>query len=883
MSSFIMPTGASADIKELEYIAALQQTQKVIRTDGTVSGADILLFLKSKYGIVMLDSDADRFSRAVGGFLPAKVEEESAKPSGWLKKLKFGGKKNKDDAVVDTEKPTGAEEVKEEDNYDGADNAGNEEEEDPLYLDIVQMLSLLMIPQLLLADDENSADQDVVQRVLSSMLTSIGDTESGGLEEVELSEALVWNLLMSRGEKILAEDKELVKAMVESAGGAGCKLNKESFAKALTSDVMDFKKHIDMTSPTDVFQDIWGFHLAQSVSKGPTCDSKIEDALKEKNDDNQFQYSFVKTATSLDSALGSFRSFTYQLYLWVFNLTFLLYVNIGYGETLSGINCWHSHFMCDIANNIWFWFTLGLVFWVTAALVFIPVSLGNMNDPDSWLPLISSLCLLGYSLTGYINFMVHPTERAQEIVDSFVLYGPLMTLNLVISVILFVDMVSYPIGEFWNKRDDAKEDGESYYLSSFESRPYTFGVPTFKLKSDKKLAAIFKTSRLINNALQLHKKPDTDKYALKESEVMREYVLRGSAHEENTASLVWTWKNIWSRSLFWHEGIWFHSRLLVGQVTMIITTCLIFALMIHVTSNMVDTVEEWRADIVDDSMSSASEFASKAIPKKGDVILSSIVGISVSMVVAITLISLQIPSTVSTILKYRTGVMPTLHDPFFTAKYRNNADLMFYNVANQLYALLGSMLLFWFLGGLAVFIYIWELTRDGMKALTALCIGLVVTILMKMVVVGEFRKRYNQAFHRTNPAAANVVALLMESWQLGLGAGVALSRFAIFLLAAAFWLGRIDEVFLAENVRIGTYAFDLLPFHFRKEIFVYEAHTHPYIERLGSMYLMKLKYGDTFINDAGSAWRRLFVNVLVPWTAKMRMKRRSISEGDEED
>ena len=38
MASFIMPTGAAADVKELEYIAAIQQTQKEIRPDGTITG-----------------------------------------------------------------------------------------------------------------------------------------------------------------------------------------------------------------------------------------------------------------------------------------------------------------------------------------------------------------------------------------------------------------------------------------------------------------------------------------------------------------------------------------------------------------------------------------------------------------------------------------------------------------------------------------------------------------------------------------------------------------------------------------------------------------------------------------------------------------------------
>lgn len=193
-------------------------------------GADILLFLKSKYGIIMLDSDANRFCRAVGGFLPAKdqedaiVVEEGSSKSGWLENLNpFAAGRQKEEeedvhvAAVEAAPSSGPateEEVKEDDNCDDDDE--EKEAEDPLYLDIVQMLSMLIIPQLLMIDDKESssnADQDVVQTVLSSFLASVGGK---GSEEVELSEALVWNLLMSKGETKLAEDKELVKSMVVS-------------------------------------------------------------------------------------------------------------------------------------------------------------------------------------------------------------------------------------------------------------------------------------------------------------------------------------------------------------------------------------------------------------------------------------------------------------------------------------------------------------------------------------------------------------------------------------------------------------------------------------------------------------------------------------------
>jgi hypothetical protein len=101
--------------------------------------------------------------------------------------------------------------------------------------------------------------------------------------------------------------------------------------------------------------------------------------------------------------------------------------------------------------------------------------------------------------------------------------------------------------------------------------------------------------------------------------------------------------------------------------------------LISVTNDWAKQAGETRARIISTEESGLSkEFALWYIPTARNIQNSSMVGIVFAFSVGIVLILLYLPSTVATILKFRCGVIPSMHDPQFQS-YRLAADTTYYN------------------------------------------------------------------------------------------------------------------------------------------------------------------------------------------------------------
>ena len=245
---------------------------------------------------------------------------------------------------------------------------------------------------------------------------------------------------------------------------------------------------------------------------------------------------------------------------------------------------------------------------------------------------------------------------------------------------------------------------------------------------------------------------------------------------------------------------------------------------------------------------------------------------AVAFAVSVTLSSLVIPSLISTILKLRSGVIPTLRNKNFSSFH--------YEVYNST-KLIGAM--FWsnlvaslVVGstvGILVFLTIWQVSVAWVQQLIALTVGITIMVLLRWVITRQVRASSHRGFYRVKPFSSNIISLMQECLNMGLTITMALSRAVILFLLSEFYVGRLDTPFVASGV--GDFGWiNLEPYNnwFLAAVFSVEAHNrHPYVESLGVMYLMKLKYIENFNNQVGIKWRTIFVTALMPWLTKFQV------------
>eukprot|EP00563_Minutocellus_polymorphus_P001449 CAMPEP_0181036292 /NCGR_PEP_ID=MMETSP1070-20121207/8772_1 /TAXON_ID=265543 /ORGANISM="Minutocellus polymorphus, Strain NH13" /LENGTH=443 /DNA_ID=CAMNT_0023113895 /DNA_START=193 /DNA_END=1524 /DNA_ORIENTATION=+ len=344
--------------------------------------------------------------------------------------------------------------------------------------------------------------------------------------------------------------------------------------------------------------------------------------------------------------------------------------------------------------------------------------------------------------------------------------------------------------------------------------------------------------------------------------------------------LVWSWWNLLTRRLSTHYGIWQQSRLSIAQECQVIVLLFGIVLLIWGSKTLASDAERQRAEIQAEPEGPLKDQALRFVPEGW--VVEATFAFGGFFAVGVVIILVYLPSTVATILGLRSGKIATFRDQKHFFVNRKAPDKVFYNVPNAIYALLGSASLFFVIFGGILFLFLWPVSSQTMNLILSWCLGLSITIGIKTMLMMFSRKEFHQALMRKRVKASNYNALAMECWQLGVGGGALLSRLCQFLFAAAFWIGRVDVVFLDEDVSLFGYSFDYMPINYRTELLVHEAHKHPFINRLGGMFLMRMKHGD-FASAAGAKWRLLFTLSLFPWLARYRKKRGDDDDLDDEE
>ncbi len=867
-SSFEFPIGSKSDVKELEYISFLHQTcLPELRKDATISSMDIALYLRSRYGLILIEEEAIDIVRGLGGTSTSSSDRSLSV----LFKLQVNGisideesnrhDEDQDDLAHDS--------LHDDDDHsqaysqarDSLRGENNEKVKRLEYLDIVQVMAALLIPTLreestkydvqyyqASSEDESNSSSDsenidiedasrndvhfeeeesdpqssIIKLVLNIIIRKLqsqhdhgwSTTSSVSLTNGESMTEFVKDILNLFGEVDAANNSQLLNDMVSCAFNFAdergvnniSSFDEQAFARALTADISLWPVKLEDNLSTP-FYDIYGFEPVdinrETNDEGVTSqvqDSKSDDAENGSSIDETTKVKIKSTAPSIDYIVDSFYSLIFVMALWTFYIYSVgVYIAMISLTAFNIIPCEES-FGCQLLNRIWSWASFAFVLTVGGLIIIGPISIANDPYRVKWnWALLSGTTLVVYSLLPLILYEQEtniPKSLSLDLaIKVYLCFG-----GLLILLIIPMNVVSSFMSADTNTSQG--NGGESFYQWLFLSRNLTSSAAI-------KRAANRRIKQIIDNAVRLHSH---------ESQQPMELFLREKEMNEKRGGFLWTWRHILlSNKLNSVHGIWLHSRLAIGQEGQIIVLILFVWFVVNQTEETARNADMEFLAVQTQPESFSRDLLLSYLPSGWIIRVSMYTGCGFAITAGIILIVLYVPSTVNTILKLRCGLIPSLHDEH-AKKYRLSTDTVYLNVSNMIYGLLGAMSLFFFFFGGIVYLFLWNPTRRIMMSILSWGLGLVITMTIKTVTVKICRKVHYASFYRKRPKAANLFSLAMESWTLGVAGGALIGRLTQFLLASAFWIGRIDAKYLDDDVNLFGYRFDSVPTHYRKEI-----------------------------------------------------------------
>ncbi|GKY91070.1 hypothetical protein MPSEU_000079800 [Mayamaea pseudoterrestris] len=609
VESFEQLIGAAGDVKELEYISALHQTDcDELRRDCSIQADDIRLFLRSRYGIVVE-------TETVHSVIMSGLGGGSGKASSKM-------------------------------------NNGNEADDE--VIDLMELVALLMIPTLLkarLQQLQDSLPEGVIKPphgLLEYVLKIILHDTTGCSAFKPLDADLLKAILISYGEDDLASNEDLIEDMLAATNGA-TKLDTNAFADGLTGDVQLFDINNEARLTTlyeDVFvakeeTEISARRYKFGVAKSNDPESGgHEDGMKHNGDSPQQSFTRNWMAPSIDVTADLYRSKMLVVFLWsTIVISYFAYVWLGqrmrmgggcecrglYNYTYTGSYKENSDvIICELSVQVAKWILLFTILSIVGLTLVTVGSIGNYVGSPWWQPLIGGTLVLLFSVIPFASNISGPSMlNAADVDDDNALYVDecsttstttdqpqlenqyLATMALVLGVITaafhFAHVFSalMPKGCFRN----------APLLTSLLSAGTKFG------EMHTKQAGSYKLAQMTKNALDVMRVNDESTSTLNThfAQGLGEFA-KTSRKYRTVGGFVWTWKHLWNNTAYRNDGIWLSTRMISSNIAQWIVSMYVLFRGVKLTKRVASDYQDevtkrkmlaWTSQMMDPSVEAA--------------------------------------------------------------------------------------------------------------------------------------------------------------------------------------------------------------------------------------------------------------------------------------
>ncbi|KAI2493588.1 hypothetical protein MHU86_20946 [Fragilaria crotonensis] len=704
---------------------------------------------------------------------------------------------------------------------------------------------------------------------------------TGSSDPVRLDRTMMLNIMKTYGEEDVSS--AVVDEMLKAAGvqkNGSTMFDYKKLVNATTADIQQYDPEWE-TRETTYYDD---------VLDGTSLDANLEDndpdeeLAKSNFDDAPDKIRRIFTLPTIDTVAENYRSKTFNVLLWVFVVVALFQYASDFDTSVGQQDCpttsFMSEFGCRVGQSIVAWLMLMVQLIILGTIFVILSTAGNSIHLQHNLPsfvgvMLGIVTIMFSSMLSYIfevKFFLINTNKSSSAEGQFG-YGFALALGCVLLLFQIKSLLYVLIPR-----------------STWKNLPFAnFWLTCEMAKSEccTKQAAAYKIKNMVDHAFAQHdgsilRKAESARVKLKASsfksanaKAMMSFHATAD-HRERVGGILYTFRRMWNGSLFKEDGVFIHA----GLYAMNVSQWFVVILFIIIYASLDLAIQsEYSTITISDApppTTRASPSASPAplqywFPTETEVRFSIGLGCVTAFLAAASLALVWIPSSVSTIQQFRCGNIGSLRCRFFPT-YRFAPDVTTILLGSTFWGTLYTSLSVLIMVGSITFLLVWSVTRSLVIKWLATIIAILLTLFFKILLLTFVRKFIFVGFFRKNPIGGNVLMLALECWSLGLTLGTMFFRTMKLLLVTSFYIGRLDTPLFAPGVgMIGPLIVDGYPVQFRKGLLLHDAHRHPYMERLGVIYLLKLKYGVHFANRAGGQWRLIFVMALMPWLRRYRL------------